>query len=700
MLKRLTLVVLMLSILLAMAVPAFAEQANPVPDEAWTVEELSDQAGELTTLIDSASPTQMKPYLESVRDRANALLGTPGLSHQDGLALKKALAFALKLLKDFLNRGEDPLWVDTPFVIYEVPALSPIKRLPDTLPEDGTISDRLSIISAQGEYEAASFVLAPKSDVASVTFATYGLTGAGGSTIPASAIDLRVVKTWYQGGTAWQSYFADPSKAVKVPELLLHDENLVQVDDAQKKNSLRIDYTDGSRYVDISSTPAVKFDHFAEPVEDSPTLLPVALKQGESKQMWVTLNVPSGTPAGTYTGTIDITADGVPSGSMTMNVRVLPFELPKPKTYYDVNKDFYVMLYHQSRLKESLAAAKGNTALVETKLLNEYRNLAEHNAVNIPGPLYSTADKAIFLRQLELMQQAGLDLDPLFGVKQTYPAYSIYTQYTNYLNAKKVYEANPTDANKAKMDQHYNAWRTGVTNYLPTLDEAFNVASEKVGHTNLYFDGWDEAGWNLLQFQQELWTYVQDNLGAKVFATGNKSHLDLNVKENYLNWAGEPTREKADAWHATGTDRLITSYAYPHTGPENPDLIRQRHGMWLYKANYDATYNYIFYENPTNIWNDNAFQYYRAFNLVYPTKTDLIDTIAWEGFREGIDDIRYATKLKQLAAAATASGQQERVKAANTALTWLEEVDERSTDQDLIRLEIIRHILHLLDLEN
>ncbi|MNI32620.1 hypothetical protein D3C73_865400 [compost metagenome] len=297
------------------------------------------------------------------------------------------------------------------------------------------------------------------------------------------------------------------------------------------------------------------------------------------------------------------------------------------------------------------------------------------------------------------MQQAGLDLDPLFGLKQTYPDYSIFVQYTNYMNAKKVYDANPTETNRIKMETHYNAWRNGINAFLPTMDEAYNVASAFLGHTNLYFDGWDEASWSMLQFQQEMWQYVLDK-GAKVFATGHENHFNLEVKENFLNSVGEPTREKAAAWHAFGNDKMITNYAYPHTGPENPDFIRQRHGMWVYKANYDATYNYTFYEGPPNIWNDNSVGVFRNFNLVYPTKTTLIDTIAWEGYREGIDDIRYATKLKQVAADAMASGQEERVTAANNALSWLEAVDERSVNQDLIRLEMIRYILLMLDLEN
>jgi hypothetical protein len=696
--KRLMLVVTMLCTLLLVVSPAMANSASPAPGDSWSREGLAAQVSELNVLLGITDRLPLKQFLESVRNQANTVLGSADITPEAGLTTHKALSYALKLAADVNLLSSGAPWANSPFIVYEAPPISPEKRLPDTLPQDGALTDQLSVISAKGEFEAASFVLAPLSDVSSVTFAVSDLTGEGG-TIPAGAIDLRVVKTWYQGGTAWQSYFSDSSKQVLVPELLLHDENLILVDHNRKGNSLRVDYPTGSQYKDISNIPATKFNTYEEPVEDSPTLLPIELKQGESKQMWLTLKVPGQAAAGFYTGSIDIVADGVPAGSLALHVRVLPYELPQPKTYYDVNKDFYVMLYHQSRVKEHLVQAKGDLALVETKLLNDYQNLADHNALHIPGPLYSVADRATFTKQLELMQQAGLSLNPLFGVKQTFPPYDIFNKYTGYLAAKATYEANPTEANKLAMDTLYDAWRNGVNAQKAALDEAYDYVSSFVGHTNLYFDGWDEPSWSMLQFQQEMWQYMHDK-GAKVFSTGTERHFELDVKENFLNIVGEPTREKADMWHSFGSDKMITNYAYPHTGPENPDLMRQRHGMWTYKANYDATYNYIFYEGPPNIWNDNSIQdEFRNFNLVYPTRTKLIDTIAWEGFREGIDDIRYATKLKQVAAAAIASGQADRVAAANNALIWLEEVDERSTNQDLLRLEMIRHIGLLLDLE-
>ncbi|TLS51499.1 hypothetical protein FE782_15430 [Paenibacillus antri] len=676
--RRLLIFACIFGIAIAAVSPAAANKAAATEGNA----SLPQTITRLQQLAETTSRPQLKSFIEDA------------LADSGAADAERKLAYALKVATDV--EGSE-LWTNSPFVVYEVPALSPEKRLPDSLPSDGAVSDSLRVVSAQDEYEASSFVLAPLRDASSVSFHVGDLQGEGG-TIPASAVDMHVVKTWYQGGTAWQSYFYDATKDVLTPELLLHDESLILVDHAQKKNFLRVDYPTGSQYVDVFTKPAKKFDHLAEPVADSPTLLPIALKQGESKQMWVTTKVPAGTPEGIYTGTIGITADGVPAGELELKIRVLPFELPDPKTYYNLDKDFYVMLYHESRVKEYMDASGGNSALVDEKLLNTYRNMAEHNAVNIPGPIYRTSEPQHFIRQIELMRQAGLDLDPLFGVAPAFAPYHFFNEYNSYVAAKAAYEANPTETNRLKMEQHYNNWRTGIETHKTELAGIYDAVTDIVGHSNLYFDGWDEAGWSLLQWQQEMWKYAKEELGVNLFATGHDSHLDLEVKQDFLNWVGDPTREKAAAWHAFGEEKRITNYAYPHTGPENPDLMRQRHGMWLYKANYDATYNYIYYENFLNTWNDEIDGTFRALNLVYPTKTDIIDTLAWEGFREGIDDIRYATKLKQLAAEAAASGDPERAAAANKALTWLEATDERSTNADLIRLEMIHHITKLIDL--
>jgi hypothetical protein len=115
----------------------------------------------------------------------------------------------------------------------------------------------------------------------------------------------------------------------------------------------------------------------------------------------------------------------------------------------------------------------------------------------------------------------------------------------------------------------------------------------------------------------------------------------------------------------------------------------------MYKAHCDGTFNYIWYEGGQNIWNDFTNKTFRCFNMVYPTQNGVIDTLAWEGFREAIGDIRYATQMKMLAEKAIASGNVDARYAGKRALQWLEWVDEKTADLNTVRLEMINYILEL-----
>ena len=68
----------------------------------------------------------------------------------------------------------------------------------------------------------------------------------------------------------------------------------------------------------------------------------------------------------------------------------------------------------------------------------------------------------------------------------------------------------------------------------------------------------------------------------------------------------------------------------------------------------------------------------------------VIDTIQWEGFREGVDDVRYLTTL--LKAIENATGGKEEL--AQEAMEWVEAIDP---DDDLqkTRAEVVKWILRL-----
>ena len=122
---------------------------------------------------------------------------------------------------------------------YAVPAMSDVQRLADTFPEDGVLAGEARALLAQGEFEALSFQLFAFDNIKDVTLSASDLTGPGGAKIGGKDLDLRVVKIWFQNGNAWVSYFDDPGLKL-VPELLLHDENLIKVDLEKEANYARV----------------------------------------------------------------------------------------------------------------------------------------------------------------------------------------------------------------------------------------------------------------------------------------------------------------------------------------------------------------------------------------------------------------------------------------------------------------------------
>lgn len=567
--------------------------------------------------------------------------------------------------------ASDPSWSSGPFACYTVPPLSSIRRLPDQLPEDARLGSTLRIVAAQGEFEPASFLIHPRADVAKLELKPTALTGPGGE-IPASAVDIKIVKTWYQAGTAWYSYFADTTRRELVPELLLNDENLVKVDEEKQENYLRVG--DEYQWISYPREKAEKgFNYLTEPVADSRTLLPISLTKGKNKQIWVTVKVPEETKGGVYTGKINLIADGKPAGAMELSVRVLPFTLPLPKTYYNLENDFLVTMYAASML--NLADRQGlPTEVAEKQQKAIYKNLRDHNIFNHRSDrdIRSKSpeeDAAKLRRELEMMKEAGFVMKPLISSGWSYP-----------LNDKETQEE-----------------------FQARIDLLAKTFKETLGHDDVFITSWDEAGPDRIRIMRDKTEYTNTQ-GLELWATtAHGKHFDLaGYVIEYANHGGWPKRENAQLWHAVGAK--VASYAGPHTGPENPDVFRRWEGLARYKANYDGSYNYKYYsqlhpvlweKQKANVWNDFLGGQFRGFNLVYPTADGVIDTLAWEGFREGIDDIRYATKLKQEADRAIKSGNVEAKHAAKKALMWLELLDDRTADLNAVRSEMIEYILKI-----
>ena len=73
-----------------------------------------------------------------------------------------------------------------------------IKVLPFNYEIPAVPGNTISMTASRNEFEAASFIITAQKDLSGITIIVPNLYDGQGNTIPSSAIDVRLVKVWYQ----------------------------------------------------------------------------------------------------------------------------------------------------------------------------------------------------------------------------------------------------------------------------------------------------------------------------------------------------------------------------------------------------------------------------------------------------------------------------------------------------------------------
>ena len=460
----------------------------------------------------------------------------------------------------------------------------------------------LSITACRNEYEPASFIVSARKDLPGITVSVPDLHGPEGDTIPSSTLDVRLVKVWYQAGEK-NIWYITPDH-ILTPELLVRDDALVYVDYLNMTTYLKVTVDGTEHYIDISS-PEATVPPDAE-IHDAGMLQPFSLKAHENKQIWLTVHVPDTTPAGDYYGNITVTAPSEDPVTMNLSVTVLPFDLePAPVEYG---------LYYTGTLTGS-----SSYYTTPAQYTLELQDMKEH------GVVYPT-----------LYQEDDGNLDTALALRDTVglPRDTIYIWGAS--PGQDAYIGNASDP-------------AGLETIADTVVKWRNH-TETHGYTNTCFYGMDEATGDTLVSQRAAWQTVHDN-GGKMFVAVDTDAVDsvgdlLDVAVLY----GVHNTTQVTEWHGLG--KKVFSYGNPQVGIENPEIYRTNYGFTLWNDGYDGAMDFAYQDRyGQSIWNDydapifGTIYHYRDHVFAYPTNNGVIDTIQWEGWREGVDDTRYAATL-------------------------------------------------------
>jgi hypothetical protein len=556
---------------------------------------------------------------------------------------------------------------DPRITIYTVPAITDEKILPTTSISDDNISSEISLKACPGEYEPVSFIIHANEGIAGLEAVSNNLVGNSGI-IPSDNVDIRVVKCWYQAGVGIEDPHYDKNKKVFTPELLLKDDALVKIDG--EENYLKL--TSGE-YTWISEVKSGSWDNPVPgtrplnhefPVQDSQTLQPVDLIANENKQFWITIKVPDNAQAGLYSGSINLStaADGL-LGQIQLQLEVLPIELKDPYLMYG--------LYYYGVRPYPWPPYDTGTIHHERKSWTQFRaelkNMVEHGVTVPTVRHFQLIDELeLFAEDLQARNEAGIAKTPLL------------------LHGRENNLGFDATTDPVELE----ALKVRVREIVQT--------AEAEGYSEVYFYGIDEVRGTEQLGQRAAWEAIHE-AGGKVFvACSNVGGNTFDNVGDLLDLAvfhGTPTASEAARWHSVNNN--IVNYSNPQVGVEKPETYRRNYGLLLWQADYDGALDYAYQAAYCHIWNDFDHVSFRDHVFAYPTIDGVIDTIQWEGWREGVDDVRYLTTLIELIEEAKVSGSKD----TSSAESWLNNLKNSNLmteDLDAIRSQMINYILYLL----
>ena len=188
-------------------------------------------------------------------------------------------------------------------------------------------------------------------------------------------------------------------------------------------------------------------------------------------------------------------------------------------------------------------------------------------------------------------------------------------------------------------------------------------------------------------------------MGAKIYTTIKKANTPLVAGRIDVAIAvHQPEKATAKLMHDKGG--RMWAYAQPWARHYSGYPQRKGYGYDLYFADYDGVCNYSY-----NHWNWQSLPWNMhntsTPNLSYimPKADGVVDTPGWEGHREGTDDVRYATKLRQEILKAKKGSNKVKKAKALKAERFLDTVNiyAQEFDPAWTRYHIIDHNLNLIE---
>ena len=551
----------------------------------------------------------------------------------------------------------------------------------------------MKVMCARGEYEPASFLVETDKPLEQVMVKVSALKGAGG-TLAARTVDVRIAQKFSMAVTWTNETF---------PWVLVHDPGMIKIIDHTPKYFRELTQENWNS-PGVSTLQEYKDGHsqinaLVKELIDTDTLQPADIE--DSRQFWLTVHVPADAKSGTYQGTVTITAANASATTLLLQVTVPSFDLLAPQFEYSV--------YYPTQLERATTTDEQRDRyhpITAQQYLAEARNMVAHGCLNpclYAGPEKDKEGNIHFthLEQiLDMREKAGMPKAMMLYLMDGGGMSIKEGELTEQERQRNMEMAKATVA-WAKERGYLGAMFMGADEFsgdrLRNMRESYE--SIRAGGSGVWVanhgdfadimpDLLDRA---IMAHRGALIVDGHQQWGSK--AREYLMHRTRLIKWNPAVWLMPHYQRSIKAAHEHGNKAF--SYFDPQGGQQVPEQHRRHRCLGMWKSGLDGTMTWAHTHiwTPTArlddpsvkdhgvTWSQNAF--------VIRGPEGVLDTLSWEGYREGYDDARYLATLQDAMARATAAGRHATLVARTQ--RWLDNLSIHA-DLDAWRAEMARRI--------
>jgi hypothetical protein len=470
--------------------------------------------------------------------------------------------------------------------------LSALKHFPySPQPEDATITEVVGRATA-GEMLSLSFSVLSQTSIPNVEISTSDLRSAS-DIIKAEFVNLYVVKVWEQAGLGVYQ-----SESGRVAELLLKDDRTDLSDGYIRRCGHKRHFLRSATYY---RAPRVRLGGNAC----------TSLRAGQSKQIWLSVQVPSDARPGVYAGQIEIIG-GAHSAHLELKLEVIPIKLVRPE------RDLFIWY------KGTLDCSRPRHYLAEATFRAQLQDIYDHGFRSLSLNEYS----ATYLqRAVRIAEEVGFDGHALIT-----PPY-------------------PRGFTRVKFKK---------------LTPVFYVSDEIDVRGEPFIESHIENS----RHARLLGVPMMSSLVHHSFTRRLLDVRDIGHAPDVLSYYLPPNLHYFWAHSELPASKEWKLYYYWLSHMEKPNLHRVLAGLYLWKSRADGIAPYCYQHLPQPPFSpfDDFDEWEPGFQVgeetrpfkdhmtTYPAQGGSIPTVQWKGLGEGITDLKYLTTLEGAINAGSQSG--------------------------------------------